>query len=437
MTLNKLTMIAATLTVAIAVDAATITGVSARQRWPWNNLVDVDFTISGNVGDVYAIDIKASVSGGEKILNAQTFATEPIATAGVKTRVVWDLGADYPGFHSDDFKVTVTATPFSDSTPLYCVIDISGGPTAAKWPVHYTTAAPVFSVGNADPCKTTELWLKRVKAGTNTRMGNSNTKSTRGSYYTHTCVLTNDYYLGIFPVTQSQFALMDEQSGRDLSEFTNMQYAATRPVDGVMFKTIREVTDWSTAGYDKTDAVADGCIIAYLRQRTGLKTIDLPTEWQWEFACRAGTTDNRYTGATYRSGSPSPDESSEIYADKGLWPEEYGTSYVDRYNPNPWGFYGMIGNVWEWCANYHNAYLTENEVITEPRGGYPVDINNTPAYQQYSHHAVRGGAWNVDTAKFTYNFSRAVRNTGADGSSNYNSAGFRLCIPVRDFYGAE
>ena len=148
---------------AIVAEALTVTDVTARQRWPWNNLVDVDFTINGVSGEAYYIDISATAAGGEKKLCATSFTTEPIAATG-RNRIVWDLGTDYPNFKADDLSVTVTATPFSDSTPLYLVVDISGGTAAAKWPVRYTTTAPTHTMGVADPCKTTELWLKRVKA---------------------------------------------------------------------------------------------------------------------------------------------------------------------------------------------------------------------------------------------------------------------------------
>ena len=436
--MKKLMMFAAAFAAIAASAAVTITDVAARQRWPWNNLVDVDFTIGGAAqGEAYYVDISATYDNGNRSLVAKTFENEPIAATG-KNRIVWNLGADYPEFKADDLSVTVTVTPFSDSTPLYCVIDISGGTAAAKWPVRYTTAAPVFTVGNPDPCKTTELWLKRVKAGSNTA-GRSQMTS-YGSYKAHICVLTNDYYLGVFPVTQAQFSLMDEQSGRDLSQFTNAQYAATRPVDGVEFGTVRDITSWSSAGYDKTDAVKDGCIIAYLRQRTGLKTIDLPTEWQWEYASRAGATGQRYANATYRSGGRTPDESSEIYADKGLWPEEYGTSYVDRYDPNPWGFYGTIGNVWEWCANYYDASInasTETLTLTEPRGGVPVADGANPAYQRYRYHVARGGAWNNNN-NYVYCHTRQTYDSwGSSAEAKYLNKGFRLCIPVRAFFGAE
>jgi formylglycine-generating enzyme required for sulfatase activity len=427
----KRIMIIAAVFAAFAVSAdVTISGVSARQRWPWNNLVDVDFTIGGvPEGSAYAIDISATYDNGNRSLVAKTFVNEPIVGSGAN-RIVWNLGADYPEFKADDLQVTVTVTPYSDATSLYCVIDVSGGPTAEKYPVRYTTLAPVHSAGQNDPCKTTELWLKRVKAG-RVQMGRTQWTA-YGSYKTHVCTLTNDYYLGIFPVTQAQFKNIDEQEGRDLSQFTNSLYAATRPVDSIKFSTVRDC-DWEN-GYDKTDAVDDGCIIAQLRKRTGIKTLDLPSEWQWEYACRAGTTSQRYPNAEYRwEGNSNPAENYEFYAEKGKWPEEYGTSYVDRYAPNPWGFYGMIGNVAEWCANWHDNGITEEMELFEPRGGVPV-ASGDPKLQRYYYHVARGGAWASDENR-TFSYSRACIDTRAEnGKARYENKGFRLCIPVREVY---
>ena len=209
-------------------EALTVTDVTARQRWPWNNLVDVDFIINGTAGEAYYIDISATAAGGDKKLNATSFTTEPIAATG-RNRVVWNLGADYPNFKADDLRVTVTATPFSDSTPLYLVVDISGGAAAAKWPVRYTTAAPVHTAGVADPCKTTELWLKRVKAKDVTFTAGSGNGGDNW-YAQHTCVLTNDYYLGVFALTQAQSYNI---CGQYYSSFTNEAHRATRPVDSI------------------------------------------------------------------------------------------------------------------------------------------------------------------------------------------------------------
>ena len=423
--MKKLMMFAAAFAAIAASAAVTITGVSARQRWPWNNLVDVDFTIGGAAqGEAYYVDVTATYDNGNRSLVAKTFETEPIAATG-KNRIVWNLGADYPEFKADDLSVTVTVTPFSDSTPLYCVIDISGGPTATKYPVRYTTAAPVFTVGNPDPCKTTELWLKRVKAG-RVRMGTGSSYGQYSSTYpSHYCTLTNDYYLGVFPVTQSQFANI--QTTGDESQFTNALYSATRPVDATTFGTIRSTANWNT--YLTSDAVVDDCVIGRLRNRTGLALIDLPTEWQWEYACRAGSADaSRYKGFTLSDlrykGNSNPPADYEFNDDKGQWSEDYGTSYVDRYAPNPWGFYGMLGNVKEYCANYIDSSFTENQEVTEPRGGNPGSSDG--AKWKRAH----GGHWNqASTGIFCYTGSRI--NTWGTFSEKAENNGFRLCITLR------
>ena len=130
--MKKLVMIGAALSALAASAAITITDVSARQRWPWNGLVDVDFTISGaSAGEAFAIDIDATAASGATSLSAKTYAAEPVAGPG-PGRVVWNLGADYPNFRANDLLISVTATPLSGDTPIYMVIDLSGGPTATK-----------------------------------------------------------------------------------------------------------------------------------------------------------------------------------------------------------------------------------------------------------------------------------------------------------------
>ena len=344
-------------------NAVEITEVSARQRWPWNNLVDIDFTIVGAAGEAYAIDVTATAAGGEKRLCATSFATEPIATSGTN-RIVWDLGTDYPNFKADDLAITVTATPFSAAASVYLVVDVSGGTAAAKWPVRYTTAAPVHTPGVADPCKTTELWLKRVKAGTGTDgSGTGGGNAGSGYYAEHTYILTNDYYIGVFSLTQAQCMNI---WGNYESLFTNEAYRATRPVDSIDPKYLRAPYFDSA----NPDVPLQACIMKNLRDRTGLK-FDLPTEWQWAYACMAGESGGRYTGATdntiRHSGNSQPPATYEFYGTQGMWSADYGTSYVDAYLPNPWGIYGMLGNVWEACLNRQQT-IAQGGTYTDPMG---------------------------------------------------------------------
>ena len=405
----------------IAADAAiTITDVTARQRWPWNSLVDVDFTISGATpGEAYAIDLTATAGGGAATFCAKSFATEPIAANG-QNRVVWDFGADYPNCHEEDFSITVTATPFSSAKPLYLVVDLSNGENATSYPVRYTTQAPVHTAGQNDPCKTTELWLKRVKAGTFTAGG-----GTHDTWYkSHTCTLTQDFYLGVFELTQAQVSLI--KSGnfkitnttfykRNYSLFTNETYAATRPVDSFRLDEVRG-SDYSS--WPSTKTITGDCVCKRLQDRTGL-AFDLPTEWQWEYACRAGTTDEQYPNAEYRCNANSqPPTEYEWYSEQQMWGEDYGTSYVDRYAPNPWGFYGMLGNVREWCINTYQSGITAGSNWTDPTGSG----NN-------AQRILRGGHWGQETpyCHTGVAFNNASYGNGASARFYH---GARICLTI-------
>lgn len=399
-----------------------VSNVSARQRWPWNNLVDIDFTIAGTAGEAYRIDVSATAAGGEKRLCATTFVTEPIAATGAN-RVVWDLGADYPNFKADDLAVTVTATPFSDTTPVYLVVDISGGTAASKWPVRYTTAAPVHTAGVADPCKTTELWLKRVKAkGMTVSDGNEGGSSAtyQGYYPAHKCTLTNDYYLGVFPLTQAQCSRI---YGNALSTFTTD--GATRPADSIHPLNHLRKPYFNSAS---PETALDSGIVKNIQDRTGMK-FDIPTEWQWAFACKAGASGNRYEGASentvsHKGNSDPTDSSSSCYntdytsANRAQWPAGVGTSYVDAYDPNQWGFYSMLGNVWETCLN-------QNQTIT--RNGSYTDLTGDAGT---SYRARRGSCWSLAYSYASTNW-RSISNPNDSGNGTYILRwGARICLTV-------
>ena len=411
--MKKLIMLTAAFAALVTEAALTVTDVTARQRWPWNSLVDVDFTVNGNEGEAYAIDISATAAGGDKKLCATSFDTEPIAASGKRTRIVWNLGADYPNFKADDLEVTVTATPFSDATPVYLVVDISGGMSAASWPVRYTTTAPVHTVGQNDPCKTTELWLKRVKAGT-IMMGKS-------IYYT--CTLTNDYYLGVFSVTQDQIVRMGynaSNSGDHGCSFTNTLYRATRPADSCKYAGLRG--SYYNPANESTFTPSSG-VLKNLNDRTGL-SFDLPTQWQWEYACRAGSTPGStaawYDGCTANDfrhkGNSKPTQNYEWYSEQGMWSEDYGTSYVDRYTPNPWGFYGMLGNVREVCVNAPTT-MTIGDTVFEPQGA-----ESSSRYQ-----LGKGGYWGD-----AYTSATSYVNTDVDPwNSTLFYWGARICLTIK------
>ena len=125
----------------------------------------------------------------------------------------------------------------------------------------------------------------------------------------------------------------------------------------------------------------------------------LPTESQWEYACRAGT-DTAY------SWGDSITASNANYSSSGL----NQTRDVGYYAANPWGFFDMHGNVWEWTADWYQAtYPTGNPVI-DPTGPTSGSLRVT-----------RGGSWRSDWMNL-----RSAERLHGTPTSYYIGVGFRV-----------
>ena len=436
--MKKLTIIAAAFA-AFAADAAiTITGVTARQRWPWNSLVDVEFTISGAaVGEAFAIDINAEYAGGEKKLAAYTYTTEPVVAGSATHRLTWDMGKDYPDFRAEDLRVSVTATPFSSSTPVYMVIDLSGGKDAATYPVRYTTTPPAHVQGAIDePCQTTELWMRRIPAAgqtfsTSWRVPSADTSNT--AFWTK---LTKDFYIAVFETTQQQWFQIN---GDWPSTFSNETYRASRPLDSYYPKLLfgSGGCTWS----DENRTIADNCLLQTLRSRTGLATLNLPTDAQWQFAACAGTitTPERSAGEVYRYGGYSVDEiarysgnQSAAYND-GLCDTNSGSACVGSYKPNAFGLYDMLGNVSEDVLNRFvsetklKQYYVDNGTefpLVDPQGLSPTLANSINGSNGMTR---RGANFSVSSGNVTlWRRDLGALNYPNDGA--YKVRGFRFCV---------
>jgi formylglycine-generating enzyme required for sulfatase activity len=165
---------------------------------------------------------------------------------------------------------TSVASGRASSNALYCVIDLSAGPKASKYPVSYLAAEPKGGF-NTDEYKTTKLVLRRIEPGkflVDGKLG---------------VTLTKSFYCGIFEVTQKQYELV---TGGNPSE----RKGDTRPVEQVSWNMVRG--DSSTCDWPSSVKVDPNSFMGKIQARTGLN-FDLPTEAQWEYACRAGTT-SRY-----------------------------------------------------------------------------------------------------------------------------------------------
>jgi formylglycine-generating enzyme required for sulfatase activity len=125
----------------------------------------------------------------------------------------------------------------------------------------------------------------------------------------------------------------------------------------------------------------------------------LPTEAEWEYACRAGTTTNYYWGDTYMPG-----KGNFVADDNGIIP-------VKSFPPNPWGLYDMAGNVSEWCWDWYTDYLGTS-AVTDPSG--PAD--------GYVLRVVRGGTWPINASSV-----RSASRGNAPSGYSFDYVGFRVC----------
>jgi formylglycine-generating enzyme required for sulfatase activity len=203
----------------------------------------------------------------------------------------------------------------------------------------------------------------------------------------HTVTLTQDFWLNKFEVTQSEYtALM----GNNPSHFT----------DGGTNCPVEKVNQIQAMRY---------CETLSQRERDGGRLTSayeyrLPTEAEWEYACRAGTTN------LYSFGDDA------AVADQYAWTSENSngkTHPVGQKRPNPWGLYDMHGNVWEWTLDWFMPYPASD--LTDPTG---------PAQGKFK--VFRGGGWNNEVA-----MARSANRFMMNSSNGIYFVGFRVALGTK------
>jgi formylglycine-generating enzyme required for sulfatase activity len=231
----------------------------------------------------------------------------------------------------------------------------------------------------------------------------------------HQVTISKDYYLGVTEVTQGQF---EKVMGTNPSYF---QKRVIRKSDSSMYPV--EQVSWE-------DAVEFCKRLSDLpEEKKAGRVYRLPTEAEWEYACRAGSKTAYSFGESARSlgdyawiGNNSG--SRELDCDT-LWakmknnPQEYldtllsagcATHPVGEKKPNAWGLYDMHGNVWEWCSDWYGVY---------PKGA----VKDPTGAKEGSKRVSRGGSW-----RNVAGLCRSASRGGGSPSRRYAIIGFRVAL---------
>ena len=294
----------------------------------------------------------------------------------------------------------------------YLVVDLSPGSSASNYPVtYYGTLADLPAAANSDVYKTTSLLMRLIPRGTFMMGSPTNEIGRLLNEPQHQVTLTQDFYIGVFEVTQKQW---ERVMGSWPSYFTNTIHRDSRPVEKVHYDDIRGSSsgaEWPGNGNVDADS-----FMGRLRARTG-RAFDLPTESQWEYAGRGGVPTALHSGynLTSTSNDPRMNEVGRYWYNGGSGyspgaDATAGSAKVGSYLVNQWGLYDIQGNIWEWCLDWY--------------GDYPGTTSDPKGASTGSDRVLRGGCW-----YYLASHSRvAYRSTYLPGYG-FNRVGFRACLP--------
>ena len=417
-----------------------VTGVTMTQDT--TRLVTITYTLA-DAPAVVTVDVQTNATGdtwasigGAAVWNATGDVWKRVET-GSRT-IAWRPDLSWPDHKIADGGARAVVTAWAlDNTPDYMVVDISSA-AQPNTQTYYPSAdfVPGGILSNTN-YRTGMILMRKIMAKDVTWMMGSTTLETRARKAereaTHQVTLTNNYYSGVFEVTQAQWELI-QTSRTAPSHFNNAADRAMRPVEKVCYNEIRNSTnETANTAYDWPADPNPSSFLGKLRTKTGID-FDLPSEAQWEFAARAGNGDTKWGDG---SGMLNADNDANlnllaryernfgrvIRNGERVDPAQScgatnGTAIVGSYAPNDWGLYDTAGNVSEWCLDWYEDNINAN-------GGKvnidPATPANTLSGASGESRVYRGGNWRASSG-----YSRpAYRGIGTPSDCNM-TYGIRL-----------
>jgi sulfatase modifying factor 1 len=260
----------------------------------------------------------------------------------------------------------------------------------------YTNLPPA----NPDPAK-----LAWIPPGTFI-MGSPSTEAGRYLDETqHTVTLSKGFYMGMYLVTQQDYLAVISNNPSYFSSSNYYSEDLSRPVEQVSWNEAKAYCTQLTQQEQAAGRLPAGWVYR------------LPTEGEWEYACRAGTTRAFSFGNAIYDGMADFNSHYEYDAGIGDIPDANPSGYVGMtlavgsYPPNPWGLFDTHGNVWEWCLDWYGGDYPAGDA-TDPQGSV-----------SGSNRVFRGGAWS-----YVGRYCRSDVRNSAGPDTRRSSIGFRLVL---------
>lgn len=359
-------LISATITYAAA---PVVSNLTASQRTDGSRLVDVYYDLEDTDSEFVYVSVMFSDDNGANydVEPEHIYGDVGMVKPGTDKHAVWNAGRDVPNVFNSKYGVSVTADDSIHGKTM--MINIPGLDSEIK-----------------------PLVMVKIPAGTNV-MGSpqDETKRDDDEGPQHDAVIQHDFYISQYEITQGQW---EHIMGNNPSNNTG---SPDYPVENISYNDCIDFTSRLNA--------------------LGFGHFRLPTEREWEYACRAGTTTAYFWGEEV--GYVSEDGWVNAIDQFGWYTDNSGgvTHEVGALEPNPWGLYDIVGNVSEWTSDLYYDYETGE---TNRRGG-------DRAY------VYRGGACNQDSwllrsasRDFTWEFS----HDNDQLTSSYKNVGLRVVMEI-------
>jgi len=243
----------------------------------------------------------------------------------------------------------------------------------------------------------------------------------------HKVKITKAFLMGQYHVTVGEFRQFIKDTGyKTVADKVGGIYRTIRP-DGKI-EVGKAGQNWENIGFPITDNHPVCCVdfedclefCKWLSKKEG-KTYRLPTEAEWEYACRAGTTTRWSCGddkdALVRHANIVYDTFPTFARNNGPKSESLGWMFmapVGRFQANPWGLYDMHGNLWQWCSDWYAEDYYKHSPESNPTGPAEGDLR-----------VIRGGTWSRGPLD-----CRSANRFGLSGATSL-WVGFRVICEVR------